>query len=62
VNQLFVYLRQSRNELSKVVWPTRPQAVRLTIAVVLFSLALAAVIGIMDLLYTDALQALILKG
>jgi preprotein translocase subunit SecE len=62
VNQLFVYLRQSRNELSKVVWPTRPQAIRLTIAVVIFSLSLAAFIGIMDLIYTKALQTLILKG
>jgi preprotein translocase SecE subunit len=62
VNRLFVYLRQSRNELSKVVWPTRPQATRLTIAVVIFSLVLAAVIGVLDLLYTDAIQALILKG
>lgn len=62
MNRLFVYLRQSRSELSKVVWPTRPQAIRLTVAVVLFSLALAALIGIMDLLYTDGLQTLILKG
>jgi preprotein translocase SecE subunit len=59
VNRLLVYLRQSRNELSKVVWPSRPQAIRLTVAVVAFSLALAILIGIMDLIYTRALQTLI---
>jgi preprotein translocase subunit SecE len=62
VNRLLAYLRQSRVELSKVVWPSRTQARRLTVAVVIFALALSAFIGLLDALYTKGLQSLILKG
>jgi preprotein translocase subunit SecE len=59
VHRLQRYLQQSWAELGKVVWPTREQAIRLTIAVVVFSLVLAAFIGIIDYVYTLGLQNLI---
>lgn len=62
MNKLFEYLSQSRSELAKVVWPSRRQAVRLTVAVVVFSAILATFIGLMDYLFTIALQKIILKG
>lgn len=62
MNKLINYLSQSRSELAKVVWPSRRQATRLTIAVVIFSLVLGAFIGAMDYVFTIVLQKLILKG
>jgi preprotein translocase subunit SecE len=56
------YLQQSWAELQKVVWPTRENATRLTIAVIIFSLVLAAFIGVVDYIYTTGLQTLIFKG
>ena len=56
------YFQQSWAELQKVVWPTREQATRLTIAVIIFSLVLAAFIGVVDYIYTTGLQTLIFKG
>jgi preprotein translocase subunit SecE len=62
MNRLIEYLRQSRTELSKVVWPSRQTAIRLTIAVIGFSIATAIFLGLMDYIFTQALQKLILKG
>jgi len=56
------YLQQSWAELQKVVWPTRDNAIRLTVAVVIFSLILATFIGVVDYIYTTGLQTLIFKG
>ncbi|HUC87088.1 MAG TPA: preprotein translocase subunit SecE [Candidatus Saccharimonadales bacterium] len=62
MHRLQRYFQQSWAELAKVVWPTRRQAIRLTIAVIIFSLVLAAFIGIVDYFYTLGLQSLISKG
>lgn len=58
---LFNYIAESRVELSKVTWPKRAQAIRLSLIVVAFSIAVALVIGGLDWLFTQALQKLILK-
>jgi preprotein translocase subunit SecE len=62
MNRFTAYLRQSWNELKKVVWPSRRTAVRYTWAVIVFSLVLAIFIGAMDYLFTQIIQKLILKG
>lgn len=56
------YIQQSIVELSKVTWPTRRGALKMSVAVVVFSVVLGVVIGLMDLMFTKALQAIILKG
>ena len=43
------YIKESFTELSKVTWPTRNQAVKLTIIVLVFCLVMAGVIGAVDL-------------
>ncbi|HSH31327.1 MAG TPA: preprotein translocase subunit SecE [Candidatus Saccharimonadales bacterium] len=58
---MFNYIAESRVELSKVTWPKRAQAIRLSLIVVAFSIAVALVIGGLDWLFTQALQKLILK-
>jgi preprotein translocase subunit SecE len=58
----FNYLSESRSELTKVTWPTRPQAVRLTLAVIAFSIVFAAFIGGLDYLLSLFLQKVILRG
>jgi preprotein translocase subunit SecE len=62
VKRLFNYIAESRIELTKVTWPSRKQATRLTIAVVVFSLAMAAFIGALDRGLNEVLQRFILKG
>ncbi|MEJ0021139.1 MAG: preprotein translocase subunit SecE [Candidatus Doudnabacteria bacterium] len=42
------FLKEARVELTKVVWPSRKETIRITIAVVLLSLAVAAFLGAVD--------------
>lgn len=62
MNRVTTYFRQSWNELSKVVWPSRKTAIRYTIAVVVFALVFAAFLGLIDLGLTELFQKVILKG
>lgn len=62
MHRLTTYLRESRAELSKVTWPTRAQAIRLTILVIIFSAILGLFIGIVDYFFVQIVQKLLLKG
>lgn len=62
MNRITNYFRQSWNELSKVVWPSRKTAIRYTAAVLIFALAFAAFLGLIDLALTELFQKVILKG
>ena len=42
------WLRETRAELRKVTWPTREEALRLMYVVIGLSLAMGAVLGLMD--------------
>ena len=56
------YFAASRTELAKVTWPNRRQTVRLTLLVVLFSLVMAGVLGVLDLIFSNLVQKIIVKG
>lgn len=62
MNRFLSYVRQSINELRKVVWPNRPTAIRFTIAVIIFAIAVAIFIGVVDYFLTQVIQKIILKG
>lgn len=62
MKRLFAYIQESRVELTKVSWPNRRQAVRLTLAVIVFSLVFSAIVGGLDYLFGLILQKVILKG
>lgn len=42
------WFQETRGELRKVVWPTREEALRLTYVVIAISLAMGAVLGLLD--------------
>lgn len=42
------FLKEAKNELFKVVWPSRQDIVRITITVILISLAVAVFLGSVD--------------
>lgn len=42
------FIREVKSELVKVVWPTRNQVVRTTLAVIALSLVVAAFLGAVD--------------
>ncbi|QQS22503.1 preprotein translocase subunit SecE [bacterium] len=48
MSRIFKYFRDVRSEVAKVVWLSRSDAVRYTIAVIVFSLVFAAILGAAD--------------
>ncbi len=58
-NKLTRYLKESRQELKKVVWPTRRETVRNTLIVIGISVAVAAFLGVADYLLNLGLENII---
>ena len=42
------FIKEGKAELTKVVWPSRSETIRITIAVVIMSLAVAGFLGAVD--------------
>jgi preprotein translocase SecE subunit len=55
MNAVTLYIQESIRELELVRWPTRQQAIRLSMTVLAFTLANAAVFGLVDVLLGNSL-------
>ena len=55
------FIKEVRDELMKVTWPTRDEVVKLTVIVVVVSLALGIYIGGLDSVMTKVTDILIAK-
>lgn len=58
---LFSYFQESKEELKKVVWPTRKETLNGTIMVIAISLAVAAFLGLADYVLNFGFENLIQK-
>jgi preprotein translocase SecE subunit len=54
------YFSEALEELNLVRWPTRQQAIRLSIIVLLFTLACAAVLGGVDYLLSELIKLILI--
>lgn len=61
VNSFTNYIKSSVAELRKVVWPTRMQAIKLTILVIVVSVVLGVLLTSLDTVWRFVLQKLILR-
>ena len=52
---VIIFLRESRIELKKVTWPTREETIHYTVAVIVISLAIAALLGGADFIFKTLL-------
>jgi preprotein translocase SecE subunit len=55
-SSVYNYFREAIQELELVRWPTRQQAVRLSVIVLVFTLVSAALFGILDLVLKTLLH------
>jgi preprotein translocase subunit SecE len=55
------YIKNSIAELQKVVWPTRRQALQLTLLIIVVSLVLGLALTALDAGWRTALKTLILR-
>lgn len=54
-----VFLKEVQEELSKVVWPTRNEVIRLTLTVIIVSLVVGLFLGGLDFLLTKLLELVV---
>lgn len=59
MNAITVYFRDSLKELSKVTWPTKNQAINLTLITLGFTLVCALLIGALDLSFNRGYELLL---
>jgi preprotein translocase subunit SecE len=58
-NRIIRYLRATRSELRKVVWPTREETINLTIVVLAVMVAMSILLGLIDFLFTQLVNLII---
>ncbi len=59
MNKLVNYLKGAREELAKVVWPTKETTVKHTLVVIVISLVIAIFLGSIDFLFNEVLEIII---
>jgi preprotein translocase subunit SecE len=53
------FFKEVKDELKKVVWPTKAEVTRLTSIVILVSLGVGVFLGLMDYIFTNLLGIII---
>ena len=59
INKLIQYIKDSKRELKKVVWPSKKQTRNHTLLVIGFSLAMAAFLGAIDFGLNKIIEAIL---
>ena len=62
ISKINQFLKETRQELDKVTWPTKEETIKLTQTVVIVTIVFALYLGTLDYLFTEALNLLILKS
>ncbi len=60
-NRLARFWRETIAELRKVVWPTRDQAINLTIIVIVTVVVMSAFLGVIDIMLTNLVRLIITR-
>ena len=61
MNKLTTYVKASYEEMKKVTWPTKKETTNYTILVIIFSLAVALFLGLLDYVFNLGLAQIITK-
>ena len=59
IKKLTSYLKESKDEMKKVVWPTRQQTIRYTLMVLGVTVVVAAFLSTLDYIFTYILDRFI---
>ncbi len=58
-NAVLRYIRETRGEIRKVTWPTRQESQRLTAIVLGVTAMMALFLGLLDFIFSNAVQSLV---
>jgi len=59
IDKFIQYIKDSRLELQKVIWPNRKSLINSTLMVIFFSLFMAAFLGLIDFGLTKLIELII---
>ena len=59
MKKFFSFFKESKDELMKVVWPTRKQTIEMTIAVVIIVIVISFYLGGLDFILNKGLTLLL---
>lgn len=59
IKKFFAYLSESQSEMKKVTWPSRKDSIRLSVAVIVFIILFASLIGIFDSIMARLIERII---
>jgi len=59
INKVINYVKESKTELKKVVWPSKKETTNHTLLVIGVSLGVAIFLGVMDYIFNFGLQKFI---
>ena len=57
----FGFVRNTVGELRKVAWPSREEATRLTLIVLIVTIAIAIILGVLDFAFSEFVDAVLIK-
>jgi preprotein translocase SecE subunit len=61
MNKIISYIKETKEEMKNVKWPTRSQTINFTIAVILVSVLIAYYLGFFDYVFKTGLEQIINK-
>lgn len=56
-----IFFKEVRDELAKVVWPTRDEIIRLTGVVIIVSLGVGIFLGTVDFILTKLIELIVVR-
>lgn len=59
IDRIKEYFKDTRGELRKVSWPTRKQAINLTLIVLAVTVVMAAFLGALDFMFAQLIRLII---
>ncbi len=59
VGRLTLYLKELRSEFQRINWPTREEALRMSLVVIVLSLLVAAFLGLLDFVFSTIIKKII---
>ncbi len=59
--KIIQFVREAKEELKKVNWPTKKQTTNYTIAVIVISIAVAIFLGILDYIFSGLIKMIVFK-
>lgn len=61
MNKILTFIKEAKEELQKVTWPSKQKTINYTIAVVVISIVVALFLGILDMIFSLIMERFIIK-